>query len=51
MIHLHAVAEEAQISQIEAKEDKGNKKMLSATYLLPGEVGKVVIKVDCCLCS
>jgi peptide chain release factor subunit 3 len=45
VIHMHAIVEEAQISKVEAKENKVTKKMVEATYLLPGEVGKVVIKV------
>jgi peptide chain release factor subunit 3 len=45
IIHLHAISEEAQISEVEAKEDKNTKKMIKATYLLPGEVGRVVVKV------
>jgi hypothetical protein len=34
---MHAIAEEAQISEVKAKKDKNTKKMMNATYLLPGE--------------
>ena len=45
VMHMHAISEECEISGIEAKIEKGTGKSLKATYLLPGEVGKVVIKV------
>lgn len=45
VMHMHAISEECEVSHIEAKVEKGTGKLLKATYLLPGEVGKVVIKV------
>ena len=46
IIHLHAVVCEAEISLIEAKTDKQTGKSMKATYLLPGEKGNIVIKVQ-----
>lgn len=43
---MHAIAEEAEIADIEGKVDKQSKKTLKATFLRPGETGKIVIKVN-----
>ena len=40
---MHAIAEEAEIADIEGKVDKQSKKTLKATFLRPGETGKIVI--------
>lgn len=46
IIHMHTIAEEAEISLIEAKIDKKTDKAMKATFLKAGESGKVVIKVQ-----
>lgn len=50
VMHMHAISEECEVSHIEAKVEKGTGKLLKATYLLPGEVGKVVIKPKNAVC-
>lgn len=51
IIHLHAVSAEAEIAHVESKKDKATGKSLKATYLLPGEAGGIVIKVNIFLFS
>lgn len=45
IMHMHAIAEQVEISEVTGKEDPVSKKMVKSTFLKSDERGRAVIKV------